>query len=178
MRECLVVCPLDSPLLLPLAVHRAALACGSEFFGAMLLSGMRNPRAQECLSAHHLCPGPATPRLFCLLWGCAGKVARTTESCPGCSAVPELLLPGSVPESLGTRPQPCPLPGSDPHGRSPRVGEALEQEPVTTSSRTCRLWLCAPLSLLCRQPAWLSSWTVMSYTCRRVRGLRGCTGVG
>ena len=48
LRECLVVChTLDSPLLLPLAVHRAALACGSEFFGAMLLSGMRESQGTE-----------------------------------------------------------------------------------------------------------------------------------
>ena len=47
-RACLVVCnTLDSPLLLPLAVHRAALACGSEFFGAMLLSGMRESQGTE-----------------------------------------------------------------------------------------------------------------------------------
>lgn len=46
--ECLAVCnTLDPPPLLPLAVHRAALACGSEFFGAMLLSGMRESQGTE-----------------------------------------------------------------------------------------------------------------------------------
>lgn len=81
------------------------------------------------VSAYHLCPGPATPCLFCLLRGCTGKVARTAESCPGCFAVPELLLPGSVSEGLGTGPQPCPLPGPVLHVWSPWVGEALEKSP-------------------------------------------------
>ena len=46
--ECLAVCnTLSPPLLLPLTVHRAALACGSEFFGAMLLSGMRESQGTE-----------------------------------------------------------------------------------------------------------------------------------
>lgn len=83
----------------------------------------------KSVSAYHLFARPETPRFVCLLWSCTRKMARIVKSSPGCAAVPKLLLPGFVSESLGSKPLPCSLPGFVSYGRSSWFGESLGKSP-------------------------------------------------